>query len=94
MQRKYQWEEWFGRPCTVLLRGIHYNCSQSAMCQSIRNNASRRGVRVSLVDTGTEIILEVKGGEKGGDCKKYDKGQTISNVRGDVPGEPLAAAGA
>src|SRR5271170_1492927 len=62
MRRKYQWEEWFGRPRTVLLRGVHYHCSQSAMCQMIRNAASARYLRVRLEDTETEIIIEVGGG--------------------------------
>jgi hypothetical protein len=57
--RKYNWEEWFGRPETVLVHGIHYHCSQSTMSQTVRNNASRRGLRVRLVDTGTEIFVEV-----------------------------------
>lgn len=56
--RKYPWEEWFGQRRIVLLRGVHYRCSQSTMAQSIRNNASARGVKVRLRDTGTEIVIE------------------------------------
>lgn len=59
MQRKYPWEEWFGLKRVVLLRGVHYHCSQSTMAQTVRNNASTRGLCVRLVDTGTEIIVEV-----------------------------------
>jgi hypothetical protein len=59
MRRKYQWEEWFARDRTVLLSGVHYRCSQSTMCQMVRNEASRRRLRVRLRDTGTEIWIEV-----------------------------------
>ena len=60
-KRKYRWEEWFERPRTVLLRGVDYDCSQSAMSGAVRNNASMRGVRVRIVDTGDSIIIEVVG---------------------------------
>lgn len=43
----------------MLLHGVHYHCSQSTMAQIVRNNASMRGVRVRLIDTGTEIVVEV-----------------------------------
>lgn len=62
--RKYPWEEWFARQRCVLLRGVHYHRSQSAMCQMVRNNACQRGVSVRLTDTGTEIIVEVIGTRK------------------------------
>ncbi len=61
MNRKYRWDDWLGRPQTVLVRGVHYRCSQSSMCQSIRNNASQRGLRVRLTDNGTDILVEVLG---------------------------------
>lgn len=60
-KRLYQWEEWFGCQRTVLLRGIHYRCSQSSMIQMIRSRASERGLRVRLTDTGTEIVIELVG---------------------------------
>lgn len=59
--RKYPWEEWFRRERAVLLRGVHYRCSQSTMVQAVRNNASRRGLRVKIDDTDTEITVEVVG---------------------------------
>lgn len=59
MRKKYPWELWFDSPRTVILRGVHYRCSQSTMAQIIRNNASTRGVSVSIVDTETEITIEV-----------------------------------
>ncbi len=60
--RKYGWEEWFDRHGrTILVRGVDYHCSQSTMAQTIRNNASRRRLRVRLIDIGHAIILEVVG---------------------------------
>ena len=59
--RMYPWEEWFNKPHTVLRRGVHYHVSQSIMHQMIRNNASKRGIRVRLIDTDDEIIINVVG---------------------------------
>ncbi len=64
-RRKYKWEEWFGQPYTKLVRGVHYDCSQSSMCGSIRNAASQRGLQqlglsIRLTDNGTEIVLQVR----------------------------------
>lgn len=62
-KRKYPWDDWFGQPITVLVRGEDYHCSQSTMVQTIRNNASRRGLRVRVVedDDCRAIRLEVLG---------------------------------
>ena len=62
-KRKYGWEQWFSRPRTVLVRGIDYHCSQSAMCSMIRNNASLRSVKVRLTDASETVIIEVVGNE-------------------------------
>lgn len=59
--RKYPWEQWFGQKRTVLRRGVDYQLSQSMMHQMIRNNASRRRLRVRIADTGTGMIVEVIG---------------------------------
>lgn len=67
--RKYKWEEWFGRPSTRVVRGVHYYCSQSSMCQAIRNRASQRGLRIRLTDTGNEILIQVR--RAGGGATKY-----------------------
>lgn len=58
-KRKYWWEEWFSKPRTVLIREIDYHCSQSAMTQMVRNNASQRGIRSRVIDTGNSVIIEV-----------------------------------
>lgn len=59
MRKKYPWNEWFAQPRTILLRGVDYDCSQSTMAQTVRNNASSRGLSVRITDTGTEIIVDV-----------------------------------
>ena len=59
--RKYRWEEWFTQGTVVLVHGVDYHCSQSAMVQTARNNASRRGLRVSIIDNGDTIVIEVTG---------------------------------
>lgn len=61
MKRKYKWEEWFGQPSVTITRGVDYECSQSTMAAMIRNNASQRGLRIKLVDTGSSIIIGVVG---------------------------------
>lgn len=59
MKRIYPWEQWFARPRCLITYGIDYQCAQSSMTQMIRNNASKRGLRVRLTDCGTEIMIEV-----------------------------------
>jgi len=61
MRRIYWWELWFGSSRTVLTCGVDYHCSQSAMAGMIRNSASKHGVRVSLTDKGSSIVIEVVG---------------------------------
>lgn len=61
MRQKYKWELWFVRDKTVIRRGVDYDCSQSSMCQSIRNAATKHGVRVHLKDDGDAITIEVRG---------------------------------
>ena len=58
-RRKYRWEEWLTQPYTVLVRGIDYDCSQSCMTQSIRNKASKIGVRVSITDNRDSIEIRI-----------------------------------
>lgn len=64
MRRKYPWEDWFSKRVAVLVRGVDYHCSQSTMAQTVRNNASAKGLRVRLHDTGTKIVVEVLGKRK------------------------------
>ena len=56
--RKYPWERWFTKSRIILIRGIDYHCSQSTMAQTIRNNASSRGLKVRLRDIGEAIVVQ------------------------------------
>lgn len=56
----YAWDRWFGKDEFRLVRGVDYQCSQSTMCQSVRNAASKRGIRVSIRDNGNGIVVRVK----------------------------------
>jgi hypothetical protein len=58
-RRKYDWDTWFDRPVTILRRGVHYQCPQSTMANSIRNAASRMGLSVSVEDRGDSIVMKV-----------------------------------
>lgn len=73
LNRKYPWKDWFKHPITVLLYGVHYDCSQSTMAQTVRNNASARGLSVRIVDTGTSIIVNIIGKRKSNEAPHTDK---------------------
>lgn len=60
-KRKYKWREWFDQREFILTQGEHYHCSQSTMAQVVRNNASKRGLRVRVMDTGQQIEVKVTG---------------------------------
>lgn len=66
-RRKYNWEEWFSRPHTVLVRGVDYEISTVQMWQQVRNNAYARGIdfRLRASDDGNSLILEVIGARGG-----------------------------
>jgi hypothetical protein len=55
--RKYDWDDWFNRSFTVLIRGRDYRCSQSSMVQQVRNAALKMGVMVSVIDGGDRVTL-------------------------------------
>lgn len=45
---KYDWEKWFSKTRFTLKAGTHYHIDPSIMCQQVRNQASKRGVSVSV----------------------------------------------
>ena len=60
MKRKYNWEGLFEQEEVVrIAHGIDYHCSQSTMVGQIRNEASKRGKRVRVIDEGRSITVEV-----------------------------------
>ena len=107
MRRVYPWNDWLGKPRTVILRGVHYRCSQSSMQTQIRNAASRRGVKVRLIDTNTEFIIEtnaksivetdtefiVEVKDEQDKRSDHNKREDIRNVRGSVLATRSTATG-
>lgn len=80
MRRKYRWEEWFRKDRTTIRYGEDYSCSQSVMCQAIRNAACQRGIRVRLVDDRDAIHIEVRNGSTS------DQGEAVPVVGGQLHG--------
>lgn len=60
-KRKYPWEDWFASGDVTLMQGSDYDCSQAAMAQTCRNNATRFGYYVRITDLGIAIRIEVTG---------------------------------
>lgn len=55
--RKYPWEVWFSQPRTVLVRGRDYHIDSLTMFQTIKNNATKYGVRVKVIDNHPEGLI-------------------------------------
>ncbi len=47
---KYDWNTWFALPVFRINQGEHYRCSQGTMAQQVRNAASRRGIKIHLME--------------------------------------------
>lgn len=62
----YPWTAWFKTSHRLLLHGRDYVSSTSTMAQIIRNNASRRGISVSVteVDGGLEVVVTGRKGRR------------------------------
>jgi len=55
----YPWDRWFRHNRFRLVRGVHYHCQPHSMSVMVRNAASARGVRVSvLIAEGTLIVSQ------------------------------------
>lgn len=66
----YDWDDWFRRRAFVLRQGQEYDCAVSAMVQQVRNAATARGLKVSVLEEpGGEIIVAVHEGERDADGK-------------------------
>ena len=64
MRRKYLWDGWFKTKHFVLERWIDYDTPQSAICATIRNEASKRGLYVSVKDLDTSVEVQVVNGRR------------------------------
>lgn len=58
-RRKYDWNELFEQEHSLLKYGVDYHCSQSNIIQQIRNEASKRKLRVKLSDLGSSVLIQV-----------------------------------
>ena len=58
-KRIYEWDNWFARRRFTLRRGEDYRCSQSSMSQQVRNAATARRLRVSLVEGEGQLTVLV-----------------------------------
>lgn len=59
--RLYPWTDWFAGRHRHLRRGREYVCSTVNMAQCVRNEASRRGLRVSVTETVEGLLVVVTG---------------------------------
>jgi hypothetical protein len=60
-RRQYNWDHWFLPPGFVIFRGKDYECSQSSMVQQIRNEATKRRIRITVDDHIDHITAMVRG---------------------------------
>lgn len=59
--RRYRWDEWFSLGSSFrLVKGQHFNCTFTAMTQQIRNEASKRGYRVSISELDDSLIIHTR----------------------------------
>jgi hypothetical protein len=70
MARRYIWDDWFALKRFTLTKGLHYMCSQSSICQQIRDAASDRKISVSISEGRDaagrdEVRVDVKYKENG-----------------------------
>lgn len=56
---KYLWHDWFALRHFTLRWAEDYNCSQSAIVQQIRNEASKRGLHIKVTEEIDGIEVEV-----------------------------------
>lgn len=67
MIKIYPFDDWLTRPPDpdgrtrlVLVAGQHYDCSQSCMCQQLRNAAAKRHMRLCLSDLGDRVVATLR----------------------------------
>ena len=60
----YKWKEWFRRKRFILRKGKEYQVTDVAMNQMVRNEASRRGLSVTIVPGECTIAVIVNGPSK------------------------------
>lgn len=57
----YDWDRWFKKKSFRLVQGHDFDCEVHGMASQIRNKASRRGLRVSLLVHGKTVVTTMRG---------------------------------
>lgn len=71
MQKLYQWDRWFSiEDGFVLRRYVDYYCSHSSMSQQVRNEASKRGIGVSIMEQDDSLVVILKPREESAACPR------------------------
>ena len=58
---RHPWDDWFRRKQFRLAKDNHYTCLPHSMAQQIRNEAQRRGLKVSIQIIGTTLVVTNRG---------------------------------
>ena len=56
----YDWEGWFAQEEFKLVKGEHYNSSQSTMSQMLRNEAAKRHVGVAIIEESDGLLVKIR----------------------------------
>lgn len=60
VKRKYNWNAWFARKRFTLRQGVEFNCGVEMMEQQVRNAASAREIKVSIVTEDDRLTVVVQ----------------------------------
>jgi hypothetical protein len=58
--KKYNWSKWFSQTRFTLKKGQHFDCSIVAICQQIRNQATRESKLVTVTVQDDDKVVQVK----------------------------------
>ena len=60
---KYKWKLWFGFKghIEILHKGKHFDCQPHTMSIRLREEAKKRGIRISVHITGDKLVIVNKG---------------------------------
>lgn len=59
MRSRYHWDHLFCNKVFTLHKYKDYDCSQSSICQQVRNAASQRGLSIEIFDSGAHVEVYV-----------------------------------
>lgn len=73
MKRVYRWNQWFAMSRFILRQGKDYDCSPSTMDQQIRNQATSRGIRVSITQPNAITLVVTIKSRGGHNAKAWNR---------------------